>query len=308
MKHVSFTVMTLTLSSLALGACDGGGPSVAMIPPPPPPPPPVSDSPPPVPQGAIGLQSDAPFATEASYLTGGIVTAGNDLVQLSYDASTDKYTITLPDYGAGQLQTLSGNGSYDPATHSWISLDSTYNSVTKPAGGTDKDAFVSIDWPANSPYKYTSLGSWSLTGGNNFGYFAYGIPTAPGDVPLAGVATYAGTVRGETDTGGFVGGTVSLSFDFGAGALDGVMKPILSDLWDQYPLDDYTFRDTSFGKGSTTFSGSFSVAGAAAPSSFNGRFTGPQAAELMANWTAPYTWPGTTVSGTMSGVWIAKRP
>jgi hypothetical protein len=138
--------------------------------------------------------------------------------------------------------------------------------------------------------------------------FAYGIATTAGDVPLTGSAAYAGTVQGIANNTIWVGGTVSLSFDFGAGSLAGVMKPVVAPTWDSYSLGDYTFRDTVFAKGSTGFSGAFNVSGSAAPSSFSGSFNGPQAAEVMANWTAPYLNPETKLWGTMSGIWTAKKP
>lgn len=73
------------------------------------------------------------------------------------------------------------------------------------------------------------------------------------------------------------------------------------------PLGTYTFRDTVYSAGATTFSGAFDVPGTSGPSSFSGRFTGPAGAELMANWQAPFVHPGTADLGRMSGVWIAKK-
>jgi hypothetical protein len=166
-----------------------------------------------------------------------------------------------------------------------------------------------LDWPASSEFKYTSRGRYgSLQGSTLSGFFAYGIPTASGDVPLAGAATYAGSASGLTNELAEVFGSVSLAFDFGAGTLSGVMKPAIAPIWDTIPLGDYTFRDTVYSAGATSFSGAFQVNGSTGPSSFQGSFNGPQAAELMAAWNAPFLNPLTNQWGTMAGIWTAKKP
>jgi hypothetical protein len=174
--------------------------------------------------------------------------------------------------------------------------------MTQPVG-------VNLQWPGDSQLTYTGTGSWNeedpmggSTAGRH-GVFAYGIPTAASDMPLTGAATYDGSVSGLTNTGTFVGGSVFLSFDFGAGTLSGSMAPELVP-WDAIPLGTYTFQNTIYSSGSTSFSGSFAVPGA---SSFSGNFNGPQAAEFMGSWNAPYTVPGGAESGTMAGIWTGKK-
>ena len=292
--------------TLVLAACGGGStigylssvppsrPTPTPTPTPKPTPTPSpAPTPPPVPAGGpAGLQSSAPFATYAAS------NSGPSLVQFSYSAADNRYTISLPGLPSGQLTTLGGNGSFDDK--GWIHLTSTYGSVAGAEGAT-----VMLDWPASSDFKFTSHGWWYGRSGV-VGDFAYGIPTPAGDVPVTGTATYGGSVYGETDGTYPVGGTVSMTFDFAAGTLSGVMKPAYAD-WDYVPLGDYVFRDTVFSPGSTHFSGAFSVGGKAVPSSFEGSFTGPQAAELMAGWTAPYN-NADLGTGTMWGVWLAKKP
>jgi hypothetical protein len=104
-----------------------------------------------------------------------------------------------------------------------------------------------------------------------------------------------------------VWGTVFLSFDFGAATLAGEMRPEFAPVWDGVSLGTYTFRDTVYSSGSTSFSGAFNVPGSDGPSSFSGSFTGPSAAELMATWQAPFVNPLNNTQGTMAGVWIAKK-
>jgi hypothetical protein len=101
-------------------------------------------------------------------------------------------------------------------------------------------------------------------------------------------------------------GSISFLFDFGKGSLAGEMKPELEGGWDAIPLGTYTFRDTVFSVGSTSFSGAFKVPGSDAPSFFSGNFTGPNAVELMGSWKAPFVDPVSNTSGTMAGVFLGK--
>ena len=320
MKSDIFRTLFACAATTLLAGCGGSGGEVASIPTPPvtptptptpsPAPPPVQ---PPIPAGPIGLVSATPFKTYSAYATAlGVQPTSSTVVQIAYSAADNGYTITLPDYQPGQLVTLGGNGSFDNGA--WLHLDSTYNAVTLGSSSTRQSVSVILAWPGSSPYHYTSTGSWSgQDAGAATGVFVYGMPTATGDVPMTGTASYTGGVSGVSDRSGMpVFGSVLLNFDFAAGSLSGVMKPEIAPVWDPISLGDYTFRDTIFARGSTSFSGAFNLpgsgntAGASLPSAFNGNFTGPQAAELMANWTAPMLDPTSGNWTEMSGVWIAK--
>jgi hypothetical protein len=67
------------------------------------------------------------------------------------------------------------------------------------------------------------------------------------------------------------------------------------------------FHETVFAKGSTTFSGNFDTVGLSTNTHFNGQFTGPNAAELMANFSGRLTIPQTGVATDIVGVWIAAK-
>ena len=298
-----------------LSACGGGGGGgVASIPPAPvaptPPAPPPPTTPPPVPSGAIGLQSPGPFKTYSAQLDSvGAVTSTADAVQFAYSASDNKYTISLPAFQPGQLVTTGASGSFNDG--GWTNISNTVNDVTAGSGSATQAVRVLLAWPGSSNLKYTSTATWvnpAVDGWKYLGTFAYGIPTAPGDVPTTGSASYSGSISGLIDSYLSVWGSVSLNFDFGAGTLSGEMKPAYAPIWDEVPLGTYTFRDTVFSRGSTSFSGAFQVNGTPVPSSFQGSFNGPQAAELMAGWTAQVMLPGATDPRTMAGVWTAKRP
>lgn len=309
-----------SILAFALAACGGGTSStpVAFIPPPPvasPPPsnPPTPPSPPPMPVGAIGLQSDQPFASVSALSDGGTALRlpEPDAVQIRYSADDGLYTVRLASMTAeGTLAPFGTNGSYNDK--GWISVSSTASQLLLGKGPAKQGVVVTLAWPASSRFTYTNFGSWDggCPMGCNLGAFAYGIPTPASQVPVTGRADFDGDVRGYTDLSAGVmdvGGSVKLSFDFGAGKLSGVMRPEAYFEWDPIPLGDYVFRDTVYAKGSTKFSGAFSVPGSSEPSAFLGSFTGPNASELMAQWQAPYVRPGTTQSGQMVGVWIAKR-
>lgn len=318
-----FTTIFAGSAMALLSACGGGGSGVASTPDPigTPGPTPISGPVrPPIPAGPIGLESDQPFKTYGAWADGwGQIWSEPDAVEISYSPSDEKYTIRLPsEEPEGTLQPKGGTGSFDSS--GWISLKSTVNDVIIGDGPEKLIATVSLDWPASSPYSYTNFGLWygARSFGEDFGVFAYGIPTLADDIPSSGSASYSGEIRGLTNgepltAGGSIGpllqvyGSVNLSFDFGAGTLSGKMEPWIAPVWDAIPLGIYTFRDTVYSTGSSTFSGAFAIDGAPVDSFFSGSFTGPQAAELMANWKAPFQYPGTDAWGTMAGVWIAKR-
>jgi hypothetical protein len=163
------------------------------------------------------------------------------------------------------------------------------------------------DWPGSTGLKSTSFGRWlTADSWDALGVFAYGIPTASGDVPITGSANYSGEVRGLTDGGADVWGSILLGFDFGAGTLSGKMEPLWSDGWDSHAFGTYSFTNTVYSTGSTTFSGSFiAPPGVEGDSAFEGRFNGPRGAEVMGSWNAPYQIGDT--HGTMGGVFGASK-
>jgi hypothetical protein len=235
------------------------------------------------------------------------------------------YDVLLPGYEPGQLRPTSYNGSYN--ADGWITVGSTYNKVTR--GDTDEtqNVEVTLQRPAgplnpSEKLRYTSFGEWNRpslgidgpeTGRR--GNFAYGVPTAAGDVPVAGSATYRADIRGSTTVTGtgasatwpeFVTGTAELRFDFGAGTLAGHMQPEVCP-WDCYALGRYEFRDTVYARGATGFSGSFEAPDAGPGGFFEGTFTGPGAAELLARFQAAFKHPETGATGNLFGVWVGKR-
>jgi hypothetical protein len=171
--------------------------------------------------------------------------------------------------------------------------------------------FIRPTGPAWKPFSYTS---WMEVGPKGAGDspVAFGIPTPAGSVPTTGTASYKAEISGITkslqgsDYGLLVQGDALFHFDFGAGKLSGYMAPQLNGPMDvPGPLPTYHFVNTIYSSGSTTFSGAFDIGGPI-PSSFQGRFAGPLAQELMAGWRAPFVgWENQW--GVMEGVMIGKR-
>ena len=331
----------LIVIATALSACGGANDGVSSIsqpaaqaPTPPPPPPPAPLTPPPPPTGANGLVSDEPFAVlgiSQNYTrnaNGGIESEGASKVpvQFRYIASDNAYEMSLPAFETGRLKTLGYNGSYTSSTE-WRSVNSTYNALSLGNTAAEQNIRITLMRPAgplNPDVKltHTSWGFWETgTGGplaasGAQGKFVYGIPTAPGDVPLTGTATYNARVIGSTTEAysgstdfytDYIDGSARLVFDFAAGSLSGSMKTVMCP-WDcDTDLGTYDFTETVYATGSRTFSGKFLVPGSTADSFFEGQLNGPKAAELMARWKAPYLNPQTKVWGTMLGIWVGKK-
>ena len=272
MKRALMQVAVSTILAASLTACGGGGTGggavgVASTPPPPPPPP--------VAQPPFGVTADTQF-----------VTVGDD-VEFRWIDSANAYEIQFPGQPSDRLA----------FEHS----SSTSENHRGPSG-----YYISLS--KNLPYQYTNV-AYHLDRqfGDVVGEFAYGIPTAGGDVPLTGSASYSAKIAGGSGYG--VDGEAKLSFNFGAGSLTGYMHPILSDAWFTYDYGQYNFTQTVYSTGSTSFSGKFIVpdGGSTADSGFNGRFTGPDAAELMAEWHAPFRDPYSLQWINISGLWIGKK-
>lgn len=320
-EWIKIAPLALAMGLTACGAGGGGVNSVNSTLTPPPSAGPISIPTPPtsavLPPARIALVSEQPFKTFSlshSLVPGNVETTAatrSEALDFRYRPANGVYEITLPGFAAGRLQT-SGLGG----VHGQVAT-STGNRVTLGESSALQDVLVILRVPGSSysPFTYTSFGSWEANAGTTAGGvqivtqggFAYGIPTATGDVPTTGTANYTAEVDGTTASGDPLGGDARLQFDFAAGTLSGSMHPrIFDDFESSIDPGQYTFTQTVFSAGNTNFSGSFLVPGLPnATSFFEGAFTGPQAAELMARWQAPYLTAGT--QGTMFGIWVGKK-
>lgn len=287
MSHKLVYHLLFGAAALSLAACGGGGSGRSHLittpsPPPTPPPPP----PPPTSGAPFGVNSDTQFPT-----------VGDD-IQVRWDSSAQAYEVRLPE-------------------KEWQRLRLGYSSA-RAEEHYPQDSGYGVRLPKDLPYKYTNLATvFENAWGMPIGQFAFGVPTASDDVPTTGSGSYDAQIWGTGMTPKLspgqeyeVRGAARLNFDFGKGSLSGYMQPTLTGPNGTFTAPQYTFAQTVFSVGSTTFSGAFIVPGSSAESLFRGLFTGPQAAELMAKWQAPFldsTAKDPSVWGTMSGVWIGKK-
>jgi hypothetical protein len=234
--------------------------------------------------------------------TGALTTAG---FSVRYDAATNSYIMDFPSTAPGEFKAYSSN---TPNATWWGGrvVDGTGTPVTRD---------VSVLKPTNPDLTltYTSLAGYNYlsTGVAPFGWVAFGTATADGAVPVTGSATYNARVAGSSaDAWGFIEGTASLTFNFGAGTLSGRFDPVylyLGGMGESYPLGRYDFVNTVYASGATGFSGQLSHAGFSQLGSFTGQFTGPGAEELMSQWSAPFRDPITNVDSHMFGVWVGRK-
>jgi C-lobe and N-lobe beta barrels of Tf-binding protein B len=281
----------LLATAFALAGCGGGGGGgygVGSTPPPP-----VTPTPTPTPAAfvliATATTSQQFAVAGAARLTTDDPTphlGAADQLQARYVASSNSYEVQLPN------------------SQTWIGL--TGKSENEAAGG---EVIVANQFLG---YQYSALINWFVNGLSR-GVESVGIATAAGSVPTTGSATFNGSALGTTSestssklVSPFVQGSVTLSFDFAQGALSGNIRPVLDPEWHDYELGTFTFRDTVYSTGSTTFSGQFDT-NLAGVNSFAGLFTGPNAQELIGNFAFPYQSPIDGLTYQAGGAFIAKK-
>lgn len=296
------TLALLAASPIALlSACGGGGGGGGGI----------ASAPAPVPSPAATPAANdtsvellaAPASQELAVAT------RDDPIRIRYDASRNVYEIK-----GGTADWAALVDPPDPSgttTNRYFSIagqpNSSYFSIQAHNRSSDPDR----------RYQYSNLAYWEGSGadGGDFGNVAaFGSATPASGVPVSGSGSFLGFAKGQADipndAWGAVQttpleGTVKLNFDFAAGLLSGSLALAHAcDCTKAVSTGTIAFNNTAYARGSQTFSGSFatSVAGS---NSFEGRFTGPGAEELIGSWSLPFLFEGT--SHQASGAWIAKR-
>jgi hypothetical protein len=235
-----------------------------------------------------------------------------DPIRIRYDAGTSRYEVLT---GGEDWTALID----DPSLNSTPNMTFIFASRSDWPDGSRFDVQAHHRGVETSRYRYSNMAQWELrTAGPmedqvRSGIVAVGLETPAGGVPVLGTGTYAGRIQGVSDataTSGWgdmanapVSGSVSLSFDFGAGFLSGQIVPNVSCDCDPIDFPILSFTDTVFAPGSRTYSGRFDTDRPGA-NSFSGLFTGPNAEETIGQWVFPFVHGGATHSA--SGAWIAK--
>lgn len=291
----AFAAAVLPLLS-ACGADSGG--SITSAPPPTPPPPP----PPPPLSSPVEILKSPATQDFATFAIGGSV-------QIRFDAAAGTYEMALP---GRTWDTLIDDPQSEPGQFLFASAP-IFN-----AGSASVATRFNHPEPERR-YNYASFGRWYVDPasdpGTGEGIFAFAVPTPTGGVATTGSAEYSGLITGTADFGADGGGwgiyypapiegDVSLRFDFAAGTLTGRMRPFIACDCQQIDIPVQNFTQTIFGVGSQTFSGRFDTPLAGA-NSFSGLFAGPDAQELIGQWTFPLMVGANPHSAT--GVWIAKQ-
>jgi len=299
MRRTIWKNLLLTCSICGLAACGGGGGGggAALISTPPPPP-----SLPTYPAIFPGVTQTTDFAALGYEVPDGFANTPilvGDGFAVRYDATQGAYIVDVPLAPALKFE------SHLEDADSWsgyLAGTSVNMDVAKPTASNRDPDFEFTTWAAY--YQYDFFIPFT------YGVMAFGSATPGGAVPTTGSAVFDAIVAGfALDTGIAVGGTALLEFNFGAGTLAGTFNPILNpNSATPIGLGTYTFTNTVFGVGSTTFSGGLLHANPQLTGAFNGLFTGPNAQELMARWTAGYVNPSTQQSGEMFGIWVGRKP
>jgi len=297
MSSSTIRMTLLATAACLLAACGGGGggSGVASTPTPSSPPPPK------FPLIFPGVTQTTDFAVmgyENPDFYASAPTLISDGFAVRYDAAQHAYILDVPSAPAGAFQSTAEDAD------SWRGLIAGTNvniDVAKPtASNRDPD------------FEYTSLAAYYQYDFNIPGFdgaMAFGTATPSAGIPTTGSAVLDAIVAGYTlDPDSFpVGGSATLQFDFGAGTLAGHLDPTINAGAGPTSLGTYTFVNTVFGVGSTSFSGGLQHPSFATLGSFNGIFTGPAAQELMARWSAPYTNPNSHTESKLFGVWIGRK-
>jgi hypothetical protein len=212
---------------------------------------------------------------------------------VSYDAAASNYVMDVPASEPGVFQSPDSGGN------------SFVGKLTDPSnpGQSQPITFGA----SRSGFQYTAWAFYQkqISSENTAaGWMTFGVPTPPSAIPVAGTATYTAEAHGYGGT--YIDGKATLQFNFGAGTLAGSL-----DIWDAewdpgvFPYGHFDFVKTTVGSGQGLgqFSGELVDSSTSQHGSFNGLFTGPNAQELMARWTASYP----QSDRIMYGVWVGKK-
>jgi hypothetical protein len=252
--------------------------------------------------------------------------------QSSYDAASDPKLGPSPDpseqislrYLVGPRQFDSALPRFPAGRLDWVRVSNDFADLLVLASRPDVNIALRNNNPVpphtDSEFRYSGVGTWaSGTRSTSFGegLFAYGLPTAPGALPASGERFFAAAAQARelnpfqySEAGAGPDayfGRATLSFNFATGAVEGALKPVVVNHWyGELPLGEFSFVDARMIPGTPTFSGQLVVPDTNARGWFEGRFTGPNADEVIIRWQAPYFNVLTERWGSLSGVLVGR--
>ena len=309
--------------ALALSACGGGGGGgMSFIPSPPvtPTPAPTPTPLPPAQQVTILPQPPVGDFATAGVWTNLYEASSSEQGRFTSIAGTTSSQVSVRYTSSGTYEMKLPGEAFEQLVHRPDISNPAPNDPFLTLSGPEWGRSVTVQY-ADSGYSYSSMLAWSRPD-LDFGFtvdsgvVAFGVPTPTGAVPLSGTASYQGVVSGLTDAKTFdspsnswlllpAGGTVGLNFDFASGSLSGQMALSVSGGMNPISVGNFTFAQTVFSRGSTSYSGKFDTT-LPGFNFFNGSFTGPHAEETIGDWAVPFTLDGQNHQAI--GAWIAKKP
>lgn len=272
----------LAIAGLSLAGCGGGGDGGSGTSPiqvAGPGGSPSSTTPPPVgityPKAPSSITSPTEFALlDAIYwdLQGGRIPASD--ISLRWLGQPATYGLKIAGVGEGELRQ---NSAADPA----LQL----------VGAGGQVLMTALD-VTQTRGRYTGLlfrwGDPSIAA-------AFGVPTLPQGVPTTGMKAYRPVPQGYD---------IKLDVDFATRQITGTISLAWNDAWGPYPPIRYTLTPTTFSAGETSFSIPFEVPGAPQKGLVVGRFTGPNAEEVMVSWRGQVQSPYENSWQTQGGVTV----
>jgi hypothetical protein len=172
-------------------------------------------------------------------------------IQFRWNAAIGRYEVLAPGYTDWSRLEALPDPQFGGAPHNYDVFGS---------GGTLLPFSMLLFAPPDRPPADGYVGDARIFEGSARAYFAFGLATEPGDVPVSGTKTCS---FAEDEIGGG-----RLTFDLAEGTVSGWAEPFWVDV--RYPL-----VQTSYAPGATTFAATFGSGGV-----LEGRFFGPRAANV----------------------------
>ena len=335
-KLAAVTIVMLTSMLSSCGGGDAGETSAApvLVSPPAPSsslPPPTPTPPPPMVSGPLSLTQVRDFTTlgwiyrSTRTSSTGVDAAGPErpegvqAFEFSYLAENQTYEAKIPGFERGRLETISLTGLQGNPS-------GTFNAVLNPSGIDRQAIRLGLPLPTRNTQlnlRHTSqallIATQPVPGEpdretKHQGSFAFGVPTTAAQMPRAGLAQY--TLVSEALTAVPAANVfelvarLELRPDFGAGTLTGTMSAdVYYDAtdWDKFFRVTVAISDVVSSPDRTSFSGRLAAEGSSESGFLEGRFTGPDASEIMVRWLVPFINPITRQRATMFGSSVGKR-
>lgn len=290
---------TLLALTALLAGCGGNAPGAASAPvlvatapvPTPSPSPTASPATGPTPlPGSAALTQTGDFSVLSYAVTGPTSLAGAGQLSTRLDGVAFRYTAALR-----HELVVPGKAMGVLGPPSLVTPELSGQTVTVGEGPSASTFGLNLFIPGSRnptlAMQYTGYGSWYASAvsasdpnriDQNWGAFAYGIPTSAAAMASSGSALYTGLLFDDYN----VPGKVSIRIDFGTGVVSGTIEPAFTaglgccTTIGAFPFQGLLRRDSS------AIAISFAASAAGQNGTLDLQLTGPNAEELMLRWSA----------------------